>query len=359
MAATTPRPNFYGCAFGAATCASGVTRPADGNRFIYRQQPTLRVTADDKSRTYGDADPPLTASIAGLVNGDSEDDALRLTLGLSRPVSSVGRYENVIDATTLGSPVGYVIAFTPGTLTVTPAPLTITADDKTRGYGAPTPPLTRTVAGLVDGETEAVISGGAPITTADARTPVSERPVIAIDEARAANYAITRVPGTLTITPAPLTISADDKARLEGTPNPPLTATYSGFVAGDTPALAEQAGLALATTANTNSPGGAYPIVATVPSLANYDVTVLPGTLTVQPRGTFETLANFMAREATSDIYGRNQGVPAMCLASGPNPLERTTQGVSILSIEWARVRSQPNLSQCIDLDQRNGCRDF
>jgi hypothetical protein len=30
-----------------------------------------------------------------------------------------------------------------------------------------------------------------------------------------------------------------------------------------------------------------------------------------------------------------------------------------MLSIEWSRVRQKPNLSNCIDLGQRNACSDF
>ena len=37
--------------------------------------------------------------------------------------------------------------------------------------------------------------------------------------------------------PAPLTITADDKSRDAGQPNPPLTASYAGFVAGETAAV--------------------------------------------------------------------------------------------------------------------------
>ena len=37
--------------------------------------------------------------------------------------------------------------------------------------------------------------------------------------------------------PAPLTIAADNKTRIYGDPNPPLTATFTGLVGGQTPAV--------------------------------------------------------------------------------------------------------------------------
>ena len=53
----------------------------------------------------------------------------------------------------------------------------------------------------------------------------------------AANYDFPNlVNGTFTITPAPLTITADDETTVYGAPLPELTASYSGFVNGETPA---------------------------------------------------------------------------------------------------------------------------
>jgi hypothetical protein len=53
------------------------------------------------------------------------------------------------------------------------------------------------------------------------------------DTADAANIA--RL--SLTVTKAHLTVTADNKSKYEGTPNPPLTFTISGFVNGDTAAV--------------------------------------------------------------------------------------------------------------------------
>jgi len=84
------------------------------------------------------------------------------------------------------------------------------------------------------------------------------------------------------VTPAPLTIKVDDASRYVNTPNPTFTATYQGLVAGDTPAVVS--GLSLTTTAAQDSGAGQYPITpAGTPTAQNYTITVVPGTLTVNP----------------------------------------------------------------------------
>ena len=60
---------------------------------------------------------------------------------------------------------------------------------------------------------------------------------LALSGLAAANYAgAVFVPGAsaLNITPASLTITADDKSRPLGVPNPPFTASYAGFQFGET-----------------------------------------------------------------------------------------------------------------------------
>ena len=48
------------------------------------------------------------------------------------------------------------------------------------------------------------------------------------------DYTISYVAGTLTVTPAALTITANNQTKVYGAALPTLTASYSGFVNGDT-----------------------------------------------------------------------------------------------------------------------------
>lgn len=83
----------------------------------------------------------------------------------------------------------------------------------------------------------------------------------------------------LVISKKALTITADDKHKAHGSPNPTLTATYVGLVYSDGSGVVS--GLVLATTAVTSSPVGTYPITASGATATNYAITEVPGTLTV------------------------------------------------------------------------------
>ena len=67
-----------------------------------------------------------------------------------------------------------------------------------------------------------------------------------------------------------------------GTPNPPLTVTYTGFVNNDGPDQLTYQPL-ITTTAITTSPYGEYPINASGAISPNYTFTYVPGYLTVAP----------------------------------------------------------------------------
>jgi hypothetical protein len=82
------------------------------------------------------------------------------------------------------------------------------------------------------------------------------------------------------ITPASLTITANDQIKLTGTDNPALTLSYDGFVAGESVASLTTPATA-ATTADTASPAGSYSITASGAVSSNYVFTYVPGTLTV------------------------------------------------------------------------------
>ena len=94
------------------------------------------------------------------------------------------------------------------------------------------------------------------------------------------NYDITYIPNYLVIVPAPLTIKADDKGRPAYTENPPFTVTYTGFKFDDGPEDLEGE-LEIECPADLESEPGEYPITASGLTSRNYDITWIPGTLTV------------------------------------------------------------------------------
>lgn len=96
-------------------------------------------------------------------------------------------------------------------------------------------------------------------------------------------YPAASVTKALTVNKAALIITADDKTKFEGLPNPVLTATYSGFVLSETPAALLTPAV-LATTAVQASAPGTYPITVSGATSNNYAISFVDGVLTVQPK---------------------------------------------------------------------------
>lgn len=84
---------------------------------------------------------------------------------------------------------------------------------------------------------------------------------------------------TLVVNKKDLLLTADDKTRPEGTPNPALTIRYNGFVNGENTAAITIPNIA--TTATVNSAMGVYPIQLSGGAAANYKLILTDGTLTI------------------------------------------------------------------------------
>ncbi len=253
----------------------------------------LKITADDLARTYGSSNPDFTAQFSGLLNGDTHSVVTGLTFATSAtPGSDVGTYAVLPGG---GSAANYVIAYIPGLLTVDPAPLTISGPNATKVYGAALPVLGASFSGLRNGDTAAQLPG-LQVTTAATAASDAGQYVVTAGGAQSRNYTITYLPGTLSVTPAPLTITADNASRAFGLGNPTLTASYAGLVNGDTEAAIP--GVTLATTATTASPVGTYAITVGGGSSNNYVLSYVPGVLDV-----FGNLLTITANNA-STTYG-------------------------------------------------------
>ncbi|HXR03552.1 MAG TPA: MBG domain-containing protein, partial [Verrucomicrobiae bacterium] len=245
----------------------------------------LAVTADNQTRTYGAANPVLTVSYSGFVNGEGTNvisGAPVLTTSATTN-SPVGGY---VITNSLGNLVAtnYAVSLTNGTLTVTGAVLTATANNLSRLYGATNPVLTVSYGGFVNGEGTNVISG-APVLTTSATTnsPVGDYTITnSLGNLAATNYAVSLANGTLTVTGTVLAATADNQTRAYGATNPVLTVSYSGFVNGEGTNVISGAPV-LTTSATTNSPVGGYVITNSLGNLVatNYAVSLTNGTLTV------------------------------------------------------------------------------
>jgi hypothetical protein len=164
---------------------------------------------------------------------------------------------------------------------ITPAPLTVVANPATMTYGGVVPTLTDTISGLVGGETADMALSGALATTATSSSHVGSYPITqGALTAVNGNYSISFTSANLSVTPAPLLITANDASKVYGAPVPSLTASYGGFVNGDTAAsLSTRPTLTMLATAT--SPVGAYGINAAGASSGDYLISYVPGTLAV------------------------------------------------------------------------------
>ncbi len=128
-------------------------------------------------------------------------------------------------------------------------------------------------------------------------------------------------------------MTADNKTRVYGAANPPFTASYSGFVGGQTLATSGITGTpALSTTADANSPVGTYPIVAALGTLssANYNFTFVNGTLTITKATLTITALN--VSKTYGDVYTFSNGCPSInCSITGLAPSD-TIAGVILTS---------------------------
>ena len=253
-------------------------------QFTIDRKAASVMPTDGQHKTYGSPNPTLTATGTGFVNGDTVAGLpTQPTLSTTATVSSaVGTYDITVSGPTLDG--NYSLTYVNGTLSVTPALLTITADTKSKLYGAANPTLTATGIGFMNGDTLASLPTQPTLsTTATVASGVGTYPITVSGPAVEGNYSITYANGTLTVTPAPLKITADNKTKRYGTANPTFTATGTGFVRYDTLAsLPVQP--TFSTTATTASPVGTYAITATGPAVdGNYAVTYVGGTLTVAP----------------------------------------------------------------------------
>jgi len=120
-------------------------------------------------------------------------------------------------------------------LTVTKAPLTVTADNKTRAYISENPALTLSISGFVYGENQSVIDVlPSAATIADQNSPVGEYEITVAggeDDNYEFSYVsgvltITKIPQTVTFTAYPQSILVDETFELEATSTSGLTVSF-------------------------------------------------------------------------------------------------------------------------------------
>lgn len=181
----------------------------------------ITVTADAKSKTYGDANPALTYTFSpALQSGDSFSGALTRTVG-----EEVGSYPIVQGTLALNG--NYTISYIGNNFNISRRLLTITADAKNKAYGEADPVLTYNSTGLAS--TDA-------LTGALTRTPGENVGSYQIGQGTLAagnNYTMVYESASFTISPRTITITAVAKQKTYGDADPELSYTTTGLLSGD------------------------------------------------------------------------------------------------------------------------------
>jgi hypothetical protein len=255
----------------------------------------LDITANNASKIYGETAilAPTDFTSVGLVLAETIGSVTEVSAGTvaTAPVGS-SPYAITPSGATGGTfaPSNYAISYFNGELIVRPAPLTVTASNVTKRYGD-TPVLSGfTTAGLRNGDTVASVtetSLGQPATASVAGSPYAIVPTNATGGTfTPGNYIIDYVNGVLTVTPAPLTITANNASKTVGeTITLPSTAfTTTALVNGEnvgsvtetSPGTVATAPVASYAITPTGATGGTF-----TPS--NYTIDYVNGVLTVRP----------------------------------------------------------------------------
>ncbi|MFO0943019.1 MAG: MBG domain-containing protein [Pirellulales bacterium] len=228
----------------------------------------LEITADAKSKIYGDANPLLTAVVTGLVNGDVLNYSLSTTAG---QLSNVGSYPISVTAAPNSN---YSIVTTNSLLTITPKSATIVADAKSKIYGDANPLLTAVVNVLVNGD----VLNYSLTTSAGQLSNVGSYP-ISVTVVPNNNYSIVTTDSLITIGQRGVTVTANAHSKTYGDADPVLDYGFSALAPGDGQSIFSGA-LSRLTGENV----GTYPITqGTLSAGVNYAINFVGATFVINP----------------------------------------------------------------------------
>ena len=269
--------------------------PATATDTFTVSKAPLTIVANNASTPYGKK-PTLGYTLTGFVNHDTSavmtgKGVCSLEVGVG---ADVGTYPNAIVCLpgTLSSPNYTVTSRTAGTLTITPLTQTITFTSRavTPTFGG-----SYVVAAKGGGSGKPVTfsidpaSGAGVCSVSGSTVSFTGAGECLVDADQAATQDYLAAPTRqqeINVAKAKLTVTANPQSRPAGQANPPLTATITGFVEGQTLATSGVTGTAkCTTTAKPSSPPGSYPITCSLGTLAaapsTYAFSFAAGTLTV------------------------------------------------------------------------------
>ena len=197
----------------------------DGELTITPAQVTVKGTA---TKVYGDPDPALV-EITGVKEGETISYYAYRDIGEQK-----GSYR--ITVTGMEKQGNYEITYINGYLTIEPAPVTVTADNISKPYGAADPALTVTMDGLKNNDATSVIKyviSRSKQGTEEGES-VGEYDITLTGDENQGNYTVTFKPGTFTITGHKVTVRAKNIMKTYGDADPTWEAEVTGLNEGET-----------------------------------------------------------------------------------------------------------------------------
>jgi hypothetical protein len=233
---------------------------------------------------------------------------------------------------------------TTGTLSITPAPVRVTATGGRSTYGDAPPDPGLSAMGLQGGQDVRVLTGLSNGFGIDAATAAGRYGLVVVGALSNGNYTVAaRTPGIWQVDPRPLTLTADAQSRVYGDADPALTYRIGGLglVNGD------RLGGGLASDADAASGIGRYAIgQGSLAASANYALTYQGAELTVTPRPV--TLTGTRVYDAGAGIVGGaltagNRVNGDAVTVSGSGTLAGRDVGLQALSDVSGLALSNPN----------------
>jgi hypothetical protein len=262
------------------------------NGELVVEKKELTVTADNKNREYGDINPVLTVSYSGFIGTQTETDLTEepIAYTAANSASAAGDYNILLSG---GNDDNYRFTLITGTLTVDPAQLTITAEDKTSVYGDAVATLTVNYSGFKNGQAESSFTADKKpniSVTSDGTSAIDNSTDVGLYTDRIVpsgctfpNYTFTYETGDYTVSKAVLTATAEDKTKVYGVANPELTIVYSGFKNSQDKSVL-QTEPTIATLAVEGSDVNDYDITLSGGSDENYDFNLVNGNITIEKK---------------------------------------------------------------------------
>ena len=237
----------------------------------------VTVTANSYQKTFGETDPKFTAKVEGTLGNDKVDYKLSRETG-----EDVGTY--TITPTGDEKQGNYKVTYKPGTLTIVAAQRTTELSVTSYNGVYDAKKHTITVNGTVAGDQVAYSYDGGKTWVTDLKEykNVTKGSVAIQVKVTNTNYtpSETILNGTVTITPFPLVVTAEDKSKVFGEKDPKLTATETSGVEGKEKPDNQKIERTMTREAGENV--GNYKITASGETTqGNYKVTYKPGTLTI------------------------------------------------------------------------------